>query len=128
MKEAQKDDRTKYWQFILLYVDNVLVVSHQPAHVIFNEIGKYFVIKKGSMGVPKIYLGNKVSQVVLNNGAEAWSFSSCQYVKDSVANVEKYLKDNGGSLAKKMEISIRANYRSEIDVTPELNTEEASYY
>ena len=82
IKEAQKDDGTKYWQFILLYVDNVLVVSYQPAHVILNDIGKYFVIKKGSIGVPKIYLENKVLQAIFSNGAEAWLFSSYQYVKD----------------------------------------------
>ena len=105
-----------------------MVVSYQVAHIIFNEIRKYFVIKKGLIGVPKIYLENKVLQAIFSNGAEAWLFSSYQYVKDWVASVEKYLKVNGSSLAKKIEIPIRANYCPEIDMTLELNAEEASYY
>ena len=76
MKQAQKDDGIQYWQYILLHVDDVLVISHQPKKVILQEIGKYFVIKPGSLGTPKIYFDNKVPKVTMDNSVEAWAFSS----------------------------------------------------
>ena len=45
MKQAQKDDGTQSWQYILLYDDFVVVISHQPKKVMLQEIDKYFVIK-----------------------------------------------------------------------------------
>ena len=69
--------------------------------VLENEIGKYFFIKPKSVGPPKLYLGNKVSKVTLDNGVEAWSFSSLQYVQNDISNVEEYLKKKGKSLPKR---------------------------
>ena len=34
-------------------------------------------------------------QVQLDNGNQAWSFSSAQYVKSAVANVEEKLRKKG---------------------------------
>ena len=86
---------------MLLYVDDALCISENGTHVLENEIGKYFYIKKGSVGPPEIYLGNKVSHVTLANGQKAWGFSSSQYVQNAVKNIEDYLKKNGKCLPKK---------------------------
>ena len=93
MREAQKDDGTKYWEYVLLYVDDTLCISCNGEDVLRNEIGKYWLIKEGSIGPPTIYLGNKVSKVTLENGVSAWSFSSSQYVQSTVENVKKYLSN-----------------------------------
>ena len=39
-----------------------------------------------------------MSKVTLNNGVEAWSFSSSQYVQAAVKNVEEYLSKEGRKL------------------------------
>ena len=79
MREAihPKDGR-EYWEYILLYVDGCLCCSHQPRGGLEKEIGKYWTMKNGSVGSPTIYLGNKVSHVILTNGVKAWS--SIQFV------------------------------------------------
>jgi len=70
-------------------------------NILRKEIGKYFYVKEGSVGPPSIYLGNKVSKVTLNNGQEACSFSSSQYVQAAMSNVEDYLKKRGKSFPAK---------------------------
>ena len=91
MREAQKANGTAYWEYVLLYVDNALVISDNAKLILENEIGKYFTMKPGSIGPPKIYLGGHLRKITLVNGTKAWDFSSLQYVQAAVANVEAYL-------------------------------------
>ena len=61
----------------------------------------------------------------------AWSFSSSQYVRTAVKNMEEYLKSDTSwswKLLAKAEMLIWASYRPELDVSPELNNHDASYY
>ena len=88
MRAATRSDGSQYYQYALLYVDEELVVSENPEAIICSEIGKYFTIKEESIGMPEVYFGGKISEVVLNNGARAYAFSSSKYVQGAVANVE----------------------------------------
>jgi len=128
MRAAQKDDGSTYWEYVLLYVDDALCIRMNAENILRKEIGKYFYVKEGSVGPPSIYLGNKVSKVTLNNGQEAWSFSSSQYVQAAVSNVEDYLKKRGKSFPAKAPAPFTTGYRPEIDVTEELNTTDGAYY
>ena len=129
MREAiHPKDGSEYWEYVLLYVDDCLCCSHRPREVLEKEIGKYWTMKKDSIGPPTIYLGNKVSNVTLANGIKAWSFSSSQYVQNAVENVERYLKVKGKTLPRKVNTPLSSNYRPEIDISRELNPTEASYY
>lgn len=128
MREALKDDRTEYWEYVLLYVDDALCISQNAEEVLRKQIGKYFYIKPKSVGPPSIYLGNKVSKVTLENGKQAWAFSSSQYVKNAVENVENHLRKQNKSLPKRVKSPLSVNYRPEIDTTPELDAIDASYY
>ena len=56
---------------------------------LLNEFGQRFKLKETSIGPPSQYLGNKVSQVTLDNGTKCWSCSSSQYVQNDIKNVEK---------------------------------------
>ena len=129
MREAIKDDGSSYWEYVLLYVDDCLcVLSMNAESVIRNEIGKYFLIKPGSVGLPDIYLGNKIRKVTLENGITAWSLSSSQYVQNAVSNVESYLKKENLTLPKKATALFSPGYCPEVDVTPELDVIQAAYF
>ena len=73
-----------------MYTDNTLCISVNPEEVLKNEIGKYFELKKESIGPPKIYLGGTISKVTLENQKEACVFSLSKYINKAVKNVEKY--------------------------------------
>ena len=126
-KAAVTDDGTEYYEYILLYVDDCLVVSHR-ARDILTELNGFFTLKKSSIGPPKIYLGSTISQVTLPNGVKAWASSSSQYVKEAVKNVEEYLADSDQQLMRHAKAPITANYKPELDQSEELDDATATYY
>lgn len=128
MRRAKKPDGSEYWEYVLLYTDDALCVSCNAEDVLRCEIGKYFTMKEESIGVPDIYLGGKLSQVVLANGVKAWGFSSSKYVQQAVRDVETHLKDTDRKLPKRAPTPLSANYRPELDISDELDADEASYY
>ena len=128
MREAQSDEGSSHWEYILLYVDDALCISNRGEHVLKEQLGRYFLIKPGSVGPPKIYLGNKVSKVTLENGCEAWSFSSSQYVQNAVLNIESHLRKQGKKLPKRASAPFSTGYRPELDISPELDSKDITYY
>ena len=128
MRPAIKSDGNEYYEYVLLYTDDALVVSENAESILRDELGKYFELKQESIGPPKLYLGGSVRKVTLDNGVDAWAFSSSQYVKAAVQNVEDRLKKLGLKLPGKAETPLRTDYRPELDVTAELGAQEATYY
>jgi len=128
MRPAQTDDGSTYYEYVLLYVDDILCISLRPEDIIRNEIGKYFHMKEESIGKPNIYLGNKVSKVTLENDVHAWAYSSARYIKSAVQNVKDYLKLKKLSLPTKANSPMTSGYRPELDTSNELNPSEAAYY
>jgi hypothetical protein len=128
MRPAQKPDGSEYWEYVLIYTDDVLVISTNGEQILREGIGKYFELKEESIGPPKLYLGGSMREVELENGVKAWAFGSSQYVQEAVRNVERYLDLKGGSLPNRAETPMQTSYRPELDVTPELSTTDAAYF
>ena len=91
MRPAIKSDGSKCYDYVLVYVDDALVVSKNAESILRNELGRYFELKEESIGPQDHYLGGKVRKVQPENGVNAWAFSSSQYVQTAVKNVEAYL-------------------------------------
>jgi hypothetical protein len=64
----------EYYEYLLLYVDNILVSSENAAIVLQRIIGQHFVLQDESIGPPSQYLGGKLCEVTLENGTKAWAF------------------------------------------------------
>ena len=60
MQPSKKADRFPCYDYILLYMDDTLVVSENAEQILRGEIGKYFELKEELVGPPKIYLGGHV--------------------------------------------------------------------
>jgi hypothetical protein len=128
MMPKTRDDGFKYYAYVLIYVDDMLAVSHEALRDM-KKIDYYFKMKKESMGDPDIYLGSKLRKVVLLNGVEAWMMSPAKYVREAVRNVERFLdKEYDAKLPKRVSGPLPTNYRPETDVTAELDGKELSYY
>jgi len=127
-RPATRADGSEYYEYILLYVDNFVCVSNNPKDTLL-QIGKYFHIKPGSLGPPKLYLSGKVSQVILPNGVKSFSFSSSQYMNEAVNNVEEHLDKIDRKLSKrKPGTHLPTSYSPELDISPELPPAKAAYY
>mgnify|MGYP001272535206 CR=1 FL=1 len=129
MRPAMKSDGSTHYEFILLYTDDALVISDNAESILRNDLGRYFELKESSIGPPKIYLGGQVRKVQLDNGVNAWAFSSSQYVQAAVKNVESYLEEQDKwKLPSNAETPMTTSYRPELDVTPVLTPIYAAYY
>ena len=128
MREATRADGSKYYEYVLLYTDDTLVIADNAEEILRKEIGKYFELKEESIGPPKLYLGGQMRKVTLDNGTDCWAFGSAQYVKAAVKNVEDYLQKKGESLPARCKSPLANGYRPEVDISDELDPEDASYY
>ena len=128
MRATKKKYGTEYWEYALLYTDDVLVVSERCKQFLRFELEKYFELKEESIGPPKIYLGGKMPKVVLENGLTAWSFTSSQYVQTSVNTVKESRAQQDAKFPARANTPLSSNYRPEIDVSREPQPAEAAYY
>ena len=116
-RPVEKPDGFKCYEYILMYVDDVMAIGINPKAVI-DRINKYFQIKPESIGKPDIYLGSKIVEAANEHGQHVWGMSASHYVKESVANVEKWLAERGLKLPKGQENPFPVSYRPELDVSP----------
>ena len=49
MRPAIKSDGSKCYEYVLLYVDDALVVSENAESILRNELGRYFELKEESI-------------------------------------------------------------------------------
>ncbi len=150
---SKRSTGEEYYEYVLLYVANVLVISEKAEAVLRKEIGKDWILKEESIGPPSKYLGGKLREVTLESGLKCWAFGSCQYVQSAVNNVVDHLRKKGNYVpdnlrqkgtklpaaklpaahqAKQGLLSpynapnpLSSGYRPELDVTPELGEADA---
>ena len=131
MRLVKHSDGCEYYEYVLLYTDDTMVISENEESVLRNELGKYFELKEELIGPPKLYLGGHVSKVKLDNGVKCWCFSSSQYVQTAVKNVETHVakvNDVRWQLPAKADTPLKASYHPELDENPELDATNAAYY
>jgi hypothetical protein len=126
IRAATKPDGFKYYEMVLVYVDDILCVSHDPKATMAG-IQATFKLKDDKIDKPEIYLGAQLCQKVIN-GVECWMMTSEQYIKAAITNVETKLNESGQRLPTRCTTVLYGNYRPELDVSPELNADGVRYY
>jgi hypothetical protein len=127
--ETRPYDSVLYWAYILICVDEILCVHHDPGAPL-AKLDKYFKMKEGSIQVPTFYLGAKLKKTVLPNGLVAWGMISSNYVQSTVQTVQDYLAVLPGNqkLLKKASGPFAGGYKPELDESPELDPTRANLY
>ena len=127
-RRAQKPDGTPYYEYLLVYTDDVLCISMDP-NAVLAYLDQHFLLKPDSIGPPKQYLGASVSRFTIPGSTdECWCMGSEQYVKEAIRNVENWLADRDGKLGTKASSPLSPSYAPELDATPLCDEEETSYY
>ena len=83
-----KSDGNDHYAHVLLHADYALVASENVESILRDELVKGFELKQESIEPPKFYLKGSVRKVTIDNGVEAWAFSSSQHFKATVKNAE----------------------------------------
>ena len=55
MRASTNPDGEEYFEYILLYVDDCLDISHKPEEILKEEIGKHFKLKEESIRTKVLY-------------------------------------------------------------------------
>ena len=127
MRPAIKQNGMKYWEYVLVHVNNVLAISTKPRSTM-ELIQKKFKLKGDKIEPPDIYLGALISQFENQDGVKCWAMSSEKYCEAAVNNVESELEKYNLKLPSKCLTSLLSWYRSEMDKTAELKTDGIQRY
>ncbi|KAL7504486.1 LOW QUALITY PROTEIN: hypothetical protein ACHAXN_002117 [Cyclotella atomus] len=110
----EQTDKKGKRAYILYYVDDLLVIHHNPKKVL-DRINKYLPLKEDSVGLPEFYLGAKLKKKEFADKTTARA-----YLKDKL---------NGNySLPKRVENPFPYDYSPDEDVSLLLDVSTATYY
>jgi hypothetical protein len=127
LRAASKPDGESYYEFVLMYVDDILSISCKPRDIL-EEIQSTFKFKSGIIEVPDYYLGAKLQKESLN-GVQCWTITSQEYVKVAVKNVEETVKRMGRRFPRaNVHTPMNITYTPEMDVTEELDENDVTYF
>jgi hypothetical protein len=74
--EAVKANGDKYYEYILVYVDDCLAISEFPQKIM-DALAERFFLKPGSVEEPTRYLGATISKFYIDGGLKAkWAIGS----------------------------------------------------
>jgi hypothetical protein len=129
-KPKTKPNGDKYWEYVLVYVDDILCISHEPKKFMEMLQAKY-ILKKGSVGEPTACLGAEVCKHYIESLEDPtkvrWALSLDKYVDRAVNEVERQLSEAGRKLKTKVKTPLSLGYQPELDKMPELDARRANY-
>ena len=127
MCPATKADGTKYYEYVLVYVDDILAMSEKPEEIM-QSLMNDFTFKGGADGIipPTDYLGAKLEwkEDIMGRGC-----TSYKYVNAAIQAVEERLKErNDRPLPSRVATLMSYDYIPELDATEELQSDKVNYY
>ena len=128
LKPGMKDNETECWEHVLLCTDDVLAIMMDPEKFVREEMDECFELKKHSVASLNQCLGNKVLLVELASGVKCWSFSSSQFIQNSVKSIEECLHKKGEKSPLRAKSPCSSGYLPESDASPELSPREATCF
>ena len=60
MRPAKKADGSTCYDYILLYIDDALVISERVESILQRELGRHFELKEESIRPLSLYLGGNI--------------------------------------------------------------------
>jgi hypothetical protein len=74
-----------YYEYISVYVDDLLVISKHP-NVIIQGISTCYRMKEGSVTKLELYLGAQIKEFRLSNQetSSCWSLSAEKFLKEAI--------------------------------------------
>ena len=95
-RRADKKDGTPYYEYLVVYVDDIICVSEDPSKWM-NVLASRYRLRE--VGPPKRFLGSDIKKKLYidENGYQSycWAFGSDTYVKDACNLAELQMKKHG---------------------------------
>ena len=128
LKSSVKQDGTKYYTYICIYVDDILICSENPK-LHMDKLRTAFFLKPESIKEPDVYLGADFRKKQTHDGKDIWITGSNSYLKEALRITNDILRKAGLKVngSAKCPYSSTA-YRPELDLTPFCNEEQIRMY
>jgi hypothetical protein len=121
-RPATKDSGFEYYEYILVYINDVLVISAMPSPVMKTIQNAYRL--KDPPAPHSTYLGATIKPWSIPHETKpVWSMNCVQYLKEAIKNVELELNKSSYCLRGKPPTPMQVGYRPELDVSPVLGSE-----
>ena len=119
---AIKPDGELYYEYALVYVDDIMIVALDPSRTM-KQVQEKFKFKGDKWDDPDIYLGAKISKRVHDKN-QIWTMSSQEYLKAAIKEVENKV----GKLVARATTPLPKSYSPELESTEELEANDITYY
>lgn len=124
MRHATHGDGTEYYEYLVCYVDDLIIVSYKAKEVIQEVRDCGYELKGGD--APETFLGATIGRHTFQDGTSTWYQSAEEYLKNAIKTVESKL---GKPLQPgKISTPLEPTYHPEVDITPLLDDDRANYY
>ena len=129
MKPRTKENGLEYYEYVLIYVDDILCFSEKPKEVM-DSLSRLYRLKDGSVQIPDRYLGAEILRYQVLDGRTVWAMRGREYLKYSIKIVESDNEEilNKGGLTLKYKTPMEQNYKPEVDITPLLTPKMITRY
>jgi Reverse transcriptase (RNA-dependent DNA polymerase) len=126
-RSPSKGDLTDYYKYILVYVDDLLVVSEHHGEIL-TRLSEDYRYRLKDVGVPTRFLGAKIGKKMIN-GSEYWYISAESYLKKALNTVEERF-GKLDTLFGKSQLNTPAptNFHPEIDTSDFLDEDGTTLY
>ena len=98
MKPMQKSDGSKYYAYLIVYVDDVLAIEEKP-NLTIDQIAILFRIKEGSVMSPGMYLGMDMRKWTVNDvdgtDVPCFALGANSYVKEAIRIAKRNAETHG---------------------------------
>jgi hypothetical protein len=122
LRVATKPCGFEHYEMVLCYVDDVIVISHEPGRTT-DGIQAAFKLRGDEASAPDMHLGVTLEKKANSKGVDCWTMSPEKHVKAAIENVEKKL---GGELPfskGQCPTPMRSDYHPAEDTSAELDAE-----
>jgi hypothetical protein len=116
MRPAPNLDGIPHYEYILVYVDDVMIILYHPDGIV-KGLRDHFTLKVVSNPgeEPDRYLGAMIGKYQFSDGSEAWYMSADDYLSKAIPTVEEAC-DN--KLFKKHKLPLLPDYHPKVDTSP----------
>lgn len=120
MKEDIKIDGKRYYSYILIYTDDILIISERPNYYM-DQLKQSYFVKPDSIKPPDLYLGGEIKKTKSRTGSTCYAMGCRKYCQDAVKTIfdrmrKLDLKLNIGKASPENPFS-NLKYKPELDTT-----------
>jgi hypothetical protein len=120
-------DGFAYYEYFLVYVDDILIVSHNPDPIV-KCIEQAYCLKEPASD-PKHFLGSVIKPWSIPGVSwKIWSMAATKYIEGALRNLKIELDNSGVHFVGKPATPMRAGYCPELDTMALLSPRQANYY